>query len=264
MNFTALLQAFDQSANASVTIPPEWAQGRAGYGGLVAALMLRGMRATLSDARPVRSLAITFVGPVQPGEPVQVQTETLREGRAVTQVLGRAVQNGQTMCIVQGSFGAGRESSVNVAAEPAPSAPPASECQRTPYVEGVMPNFLRYFDTRWTFGDYPCTNSRKREMGGWMRFDETFEQFDEVHLVGLVDVWPPAVLPHLKERAPASSLTWTIEFVQPQPAIAGDEWLLYKATIEHARDGYGHCAAMVWNAAGELVAISRQTVTVFG
>ena len=46
--------------------------------------------------------------------------------------------------------------------------------------------------------------------------------------------------------------------------IAGDEWLLYKATIEHARDGYGHCAAMVWNAAGELVAISRQTVTVFG
>ena len=264
MNFTALLQAFDQSANASVTIPPEWAQGRAGYGGLVAALVLRGMRATLSDARPVRSLAITFVGPVQPGEPVQVQTETLREGRAVTQVLGRAVQNGQTMCIVQGSFGAGRESSVNVAAEPAPSAPPASECQRTPYVEGVMPNFLRYFDTRWTFGDYPCTNSRKREMGGWMRFDETFEQFDEVHLVGLVDVWPPAVLPHLKERAPASSLTWTIEFVQPLPLLDSHDWCQYRALIEHARDGYGHCAAALWTPAGELIALSRQTVTVFG
>lgn len=264
MNFSALLQAFDQSSNATVTIPPEWAQGRAGYGGLVAALVLRGMRSSLSDARPVRSLAITFVGPVQPGEPVQVQTEILRAGRAVTQVLGRAVQNGQTMCIVQGSFGAGRESSVNVVAEPAPEAPAAADCQRTPYVEGMMPNFLRYFDTRWTFGDYPCTNSRKREMGGWMRFDETFERFDEVHLVGLVDVWPPAVLPHLKERAPASSLTWTIEFVQPQPAIGVDDWLLYKATIEHARDGYGHCAAMVWNKTGELVAISRQTIAVFG
>ncbi|WP_341708440.1 thioesterase family protein [Halopseudomonas sp.] len=264
MNFSALLNAFDQSPDASVTIPAEWAQGRASYGGLVAALVLRGMRAGLSDARPVRSLAITFVGPVQPGEAMQVQTEILREGRAVTQMLGRAVQNGQTMCIIQGSFGAGRESSVDVVAEPAPSAPPAGECQRTPYVEGVMPNFLRYFDTRWTFGDYPCTNSRKREMGGWMRFDESFEHFDEVHLVGLVDVWPPAVLPHLKERAPASSLTWTIEFVQPQPAIDEDGWLLYKATIEHARDGYGHCAAMVWNKAGELVAISRQTVAVFG
>ncbi|MEL0168031.1 MAG: thioesterase family protein [Pseudomonadaceae bacterium] len=264
MNFSALLQAFDQSSDASVTIPAEWAQGRASYGGLVAALILRGMRGSLSEPRPVRSLAITFVGPVQPGEPMQVQTEILREGRAVTQVLGRAVQNGQTMCIVQGSFGAGRESSVDVAAEPAPSAPPVDECQRTPYVEGVMPNFLRYFETRWTFGDYPCTNSRKREMGGWMRFEESFDEFDEVHLVGLVDVWPPAVLPHLKQRAPASSLTWTIEFVQPQPAIAADEALLYKATIEHARDGYGHCAAMVWNKAGELVAISRQTVAVFG
>lgn len=264
MNFSALLNTFDQSSDASVSIPAEWAQGRASYGGLVVALILRGMRASLSDARPVRSLAITFVGPVQPGEAMQVQTEILREGRAVTQVLGRAVQNGQTMCIIQGSFGAGRESSVDVVAEPAPSAPPAGECQRTPYVEGVMPNFLRYFDTRWTFGDYPCTNSRKREMGGWMRFDESFEHFDEVHLVGLVDVWPPAVLPHLKERAPASSLTWTIEFVQPQPAIDEDGWLLYKATIEHARDGYGHCAAMVWNKAGELVAISRQTVAVFG
>ena len=127
-----------------------------------------------------------------------------------------------------------------------------------------MPNFLRYFDTRWTFGDYPCTNSRKREMGGWMRFDEQLAQFDEVHLVGLVDVWPPAVLPHLKERAPASSLTWTIEFIQPMPVLDSHEWCMYRAEIEHARDGYGHCAAALWSPSGELIALSRQTVTVFG
>ena len=93
MNFAALLAAFDQSSDCTVTVPPEWAQGLAGYGGLVAALVLRCMRASLAEPRPVRSLAITFVGPVQPGIPVQVQAEVMREGRAVTQVLGRAVQN---------------------------------------------------------------------------------------------------------------------------------------------------------------------------
>ena len=264
MTFAELLNAFATSSDNSVTIPTSWAQGRAGYGGLVAALVFAGMRDKVADARPVRSLAITFVGPVSPGESMSVEAEVLREGKAVSQVLGRAKQNGQTMCIIQGSFGAGRDSTVAVAAEPAPAAPAPDQCDRMPYIEGLMPSFMRYFDVRLTFGDYPCTNSRKREMGGWMRMDETVASFDPVHLVGLVDVWPPAVLPHLKERAPASSLTWTIEFVQPQPALSEEQWFLYKATIEHAQDGYGHVAAMVWSQAGELVAISRQTVTVFG
>jgi|TARA_R110000868_G_scaffold96949_6_gene266716 acyl-CoA thioesterase len=264
MNFAEILEAFAVSADNSVTIPTDWGQGRAGYGGLVAALVVAGMRAKVADGRPVRSLAITFVGPVKPGESMSVEAEVLREGKAVSQLLGRAVQNGQTMCIIQGSFGAGRESSVDVAAEPAPAAPNPETCQRMPFIEGMNPPFIRYFDVRWTFGDYPCTNSRKREMGGWMRFDEKFDAFDSVHLVGLVDVWPPAVLPHLKERAPASSITWTIEFVQPQPVLGEEGWLLYNAKIEYARDGYGHIAAMVWSQAGELVAISRQTVAVFG
>lgn len=264
MNFADLLHAFANADDNSVTIPTDWGQGRAGYGGLVAALVVAGMRAKVADGRPVRSLAITFVGPVTPGERMSVEAEVLREGRAVSQVLGRAIQNGETMCIIQGSFGAGRESAVDVVSEPAPSAPAPESCQRMPYIEGLNPSFIRYFDVRWTFGDYPCSNSRKRSIGGWMRFDEQIEEFDSVHLVGLADVWPPAVLSHLKQRAPASSLTWTIEFVQPQPALGEEGWLLYKATIEHARDGYGHIAAMIWSQAGELVAISRQTVAVFG
>jgi acyl-CoA thioesterase len=42
------------------------------------------------------------------------------------------------------------------------------------------------------------------------------------------------------------------------------DWCRYQAVIEHARDGYGHTAAAMWNPAGELLALSRQTVTVFG
>lgn len=264
MTFAELLAALDDSPTAEVTIPPSWAQGRAGYGGLVAALVYQGMRARVPPDRPVRSLAITFVGPVAPGEGMQVEVQLLREGKAVSQMLGMARQNGQIMCIIQGSFGAGRTSVVSVQSEPAPQARSVHDCPEMPYIEGVNPVFIQHFGLRWAFGDLPFTNSRKRDMGGWMRFRQDEGEVHEAHILGLVDVWPPAVLPHLRERAPASSLTWTIEFVQPQPRIGNTDWLLYKASIEHASDGYGHTAAMVWKEDGTLVAISRQTVAVFG
>jgi acyl-CoA thioesterase len=103
-------------------------------------------------------------------------------------------------------------------------------------------------------------------MGGWVRLrDETEAQaVSEAHLLALVDAWPPAVLPHLSAPAPGSSLTWTIEFVQPVADLTTLDWCLYRAQIEHARDGYGHVSAALWTAEGELLAISRQTVTVFG
>ena len=263
MTFAELLAELAASNN-QVTVPTGWAQGRAGYGGLVAALVYEGMRQKVGGGRPVRSLAITFVGPVAPGEPMQVEADVLREGKAVTQMFGRATQGGQVMCIIQGSFGASRESVVDVPAASPPHARPAHDCVEMPFIEGLQPSFLRHFSVRWAFGDMPFSGSRKREMGGWMRFKEDEGEIGAAHLLGLVDVWPPAVLPHLSSKAPASSLTWTIEFVQPQPAIGNSDWLLYRAEIEHARDGYGHAAAMVWTPEGELVAISRQTVTVFG
>ncbi|WP_339842916.1 thioesterase family protein [uncultured Halopseudomonas sp.] len=264
MTFAELLAALARSPEQEVVIPASWAQGRASYGGLVAALVYQGMRAALSDDRPVRSLAITFVGPVAPGEAMQVEAQVLREGKAVTQMLGMARQNGQVMCIVQGSFGASRESDVFLPSEPAPTVKAVNDCVEMPYVEGMTPVFLRHFAVRWALGDMPFTGSKKREMGGWMRFREDEGAVHEAHILGLVDVWPPAVLPHLKRFAPASSLTWTIEFVQPQPDLGNTDWLLYRANIDHARDGYGHTSAMVWREDGTLVAISRQTVTVFG
>jgi acyl-CoA thioesterase len=61
-----------------------------------------------------------------------------------------------------------------------------------------------------------------------------------------------------------SSLTWTIEFMQPAPSLHSLDWCQYRALIEHAQDGYGHIAAALWAPSGALVAISRQTVVVFG
>ncbi|NOO53672.1 thioesterase family protein, partial [Klebsiella pneumoniae] len=60
-----------------------------------------------------------------------------------------------------------------------------------------------------------------------------------------------------------STLTWTIEFMQPTAQLSTLDWCRYCVETEHARDGYGHAAAALRTAQGELLALSRQTVTVF-
>lgn len=265
MTFSELLQAVRANPQ-SVLIPAAWGQGRASFGGLMAALVYEAMRGEVPTGRPPRSLAITFVGPAEPEVPVSFQVEVLRSGKAVSQVLGRAVQNGQVVTLVQGSFGAARESSIDVAPLPAPSIKAAEECQELPYLPKVTPEFTRFLAMRWGIGGMPFTRNPSREMGGWVRLRDEIEAqpVNEAHLLALVDAWPPAVLSHLRSPAPGSSLTWTIEFIQPVAELTTLDWCQYHAQIEHARDGYGHIAAALWTAQGELLAISRQTVTVFG
>lgn len=264
MTFSSLLHAVRNNP-ANVVIPQVWGQGRASFGGLVAALVYETMKAQVIAGRPVRSLAVTFVGPAEPGVPISFEAEVLREGRAVSQVLGRAVQKGQVVTLIQGSFGASRESVIGVDAEPAPQVRPAEDCQELPFIPKVTPEFTRFLAMRWAIGAMPFTGKPERQMGGWvqLRGEEQPQTITEAHLLALVDAWPPAVLPHLKMPAPGSTLTWTIEFVQPLKQLSSDDWYLYRAHIEYARDGYGHVAAALWTRSGELLAISRQTVTVF-
>ncbi|MEA9997093.1 thioesterase family protein [Pseudomonas sp. 10B1] len=265
MSFSDLINAVRDNP-LCVVIPAEWAQGRACFGGLMAALQFEAMRAKVPADRPVRSLALTFVGPAAPGVPISFEVEVLREGKAVSQVLGRAMQGGQVMTIIQGSFGAPRVSAISVQADPAPTLKPVDECQELPFIPGITPEYLRFMSMRWGLGGLPFSNTPSREIGGYVRLrgDVKNERLTEAHVLALVDTWPPALLPHLSKPAPGSSLTWTIEFVQPLPELNTHDWCMYRAVIEHARDGYGHTAAALWTPSGELVAISRQTVTVFG
>lgn len=252
-------------ADAEVRVPAQWGQGRSVFGGLAAALVYRALRERVPTERSARSLAITFVAPMQCDVPVRVEVEVLREGRAVSQLLGRALQEGQVVTLVQASFGAGRDSAVAVEALPAPPMKAVAECHFLPYLAGVTPEFIQHMGLSWAQGGIPFSGSSERDMGGWVRFRGATprQAVDEAALLALVDAWPPAPLSHLRRPAPGSSLTWNIEFMQPLPLADVGEPFRYLARIERARDGYGHVAANLWTAGGELLAISRQTVVVF-
>ncbi|AHD13820.1 acyl-CoA thioesterase [Pseudomonas sp. FGI182] len=264
MNFNQLLDAVRANPEA-VSVPPSWAQGRAAFGGLMAAMVYEAMRQKISDDRPVRSLAISFVAPAAADVPIRFDVEVLREGKAVSTLLGRAVQDGQVVTLVQGNFGAGRPSVVDVPALPATEMKALEDAApELPHIKGVTPEFMQHVALRWAVGGLPFSGNQSRQMGGWVRLRGVEEEpVNEAHLLALVDAWPPSLMPFLKQPAAGSTLTWTIEFMQPRAQLSTLDWCRYCVETEHARDGYGHAAAALRTAQGELLALSRQTVTVF-
>ncbi|MGC1332789.1 acyl-CoA thioesterase, partial [Pseudomonas sp.] len=143
MNFADLLSAVRTHPQA-VTLPGEWAQGRAGYGGLMAALLFEAIQARVGKERPARSLAITFVAPAPLGAPISFEVEVLRAGKSVVTLLGRAVAEGGTVTLMQASFGAPRPSHIDVPALPAVETKPLADCTPLPYLQGVTPEYIRH------------------------------------------------------------------------------------------------------------------------
>ena len=262
MNFSNLLEV--AASGGEVTIPSSWSQGRASFGGITAALVFDRMEHVVAPGRPMRSMQVSFVGPVKPDEPAAVEAEILREGKAVSQVLGRIVQNGEPKLMVLASFGGDRDSEVQVDPSPAPQAKPVDQCKGLDYIKGVTPEFIQQIEMRWAFGNLPFSGKGGRELGGWMQFRKSPEVFSDAHIIALIDAWPPAVLPYVKRQVKTSSLSWALDIVHPRPFLEPGDWLLYKATIDKAGAGYGHTQAGIWTERGDLVALSRQTVTVFG
>lgn len=264
MTFEQVLEAARAHPD-SVRVPAGWGQGRAIFGGLMAAMVFEAMRARLGHDRPVRSLAITFVAPASADTPIRLEVEVLRQGTGVSTLLGRAVQQGQVVTLVQGSFGAARSSAVSVLPLPAPQMPALEESAAAlPHIPGVTPEFMKNLELRWAIGGLPFSGNDSRVMGGWVRLrDVQGGVMNEAHLLALVDAWPPSVLPMLKQPAAGSTLTWTIEFVQPVRSLNAGDWCQYRVETEYAHEGYGHAAAALWSDDGALLALSRQTVTVF-
>ena len=262
MTFSQTLAELRASGNDTVTVSADWAQGRALFGGLAGALALEPMVRRVAPDRVLRSISISFVGPVAPGD-VAVTSRLLREGGSVSQCQAEVVQEGTVRTAALASFGVPRSSAVVMPPAQAPDVDTPETLESVPFQEGISPQFTRYFEYRYGIGSLPFSGATTRHMGGWVRFRDERDPITPLHLLGLIDAWPPATLPLLTERAPSSSLTWYVELIHPMPEVQPGDWVLYEAELDHARDGYGHTQARIWNRQGELIAISRQTVAVF-
>ncbi|WP_226642992.1 acyl-CoA thioesterase [Microbulbifer variabilis] len=266
MTFDELLLEWRNKQGAN-TVPTGWSQGRATFGGLVAAMLYEKMATEVTEVATressLRSLTFSFVGPVS-AEAVHIDAQVLRAGRSVTQAQGQLLQNDAVMLAALASFGSGRDSSVKVDTPAAPEFLCPEKCVALPYIEGVVPEFTQKYDYRIACGQMPFSGTSERQLGGWVRFkDGSAKTVGISHLLALIDAWPPATLPMLKAPAPASSLTWTLEFMEPLPGCKASDWWQYLAEVEQAEDGYAVIQARLWDRSGRLAALSRQMVTIF-
>ncbi|MBW3696880.1 thioesterase family protein [Vibrio sp. T187] len=265
MHIDQLLKQAEECVNndTTMTFPESWAQGRTAFGGISAALLYTAMKAKVAANRPLRSLTTNFVGPLLSDTPFSFEVEILREGKNASQLTARLIQNGDVAVIQQASFGVDRFSDIEVTNLDQHGLREPEALPLVPFVPSVTPSFIGNMDLAIEEGAMPYTAQPQSHLNGWMRFKEAPSHISDAHLICLVDAWPPAVLQMMKGPAPASTMMWNLEFIHPHKPVDPTSWFAYKAITRQAGNGYAHLEADIWNDAGELVAISRQSVAVF-
>jgi acyl-CoA thioesterase II len=262
-HYLALAQTHKQNPEQEFTISKEWSQGRTVYGGVSAAMLYASVKPYIDEDRVLRSMSTNFVGPLISNEPFSISVEIVRSGKNVSQLQSRAIQNGKVCVLSQLCFGAARPSKVEVINTDKHNLSLPTKAKYFPPIPKLVPSFLKHFDLCIQEGGAPFLGSKSSHYYGWMRYKTPPMEINEAHIIGLIDVWPPTLLQMLKWPAPASTVSWNLEFIYPHREILTTDWFAYKAETRQASCGYGHTEATIWDTQGEVVAISRQTVAIF-
>ena len=260
-SFSQLLRgAKREHGSVELDVPADWMQGRSLFGGLQVVIALEAMRTCVSSAA-LRTLQSTFVAPIPEGRVVS-RARVLRQGKSATHVEARLVDpSGETLALVVGVFGHARSSKAS--RELRQPHVDASRALDIVYVPGAFPTFTQHFGGRWLRGSLPFSGEPCREQVVEVAVKDEGPT-TEGHVVAIADFIPPVALSALDARAPASTLTWMLEFlgddVERHPLTG---WRV-DAELLAARDGYTNQAVTVWAPDGTAVALSRQVMLVFG
>lgn len=263
MQFSEILSSVAPTGDSrfSITVPDDWGQGRATFGGLVAAAGNEAMRRLVASNRPLRSLQTTFVGPAASGT-WTMHARVLRVGRAVTLAHCDILDGDQVVAIQVGVYGLARSSFVTVR-PPVTEAPrKIEEINEMRFQPECSPPFLQHFAHRWALGAKPFSGTRSNSMCFIRHRDPA--PLSESHVVALVDCIPTPALSMLTAPAPASSLVWNLEFFEHEFGFGPDEWWRIDTTLDAASEGYVNQTGLLLDPKGQPVALSRQIFAIFG
>ena len=228
-----------------------WIQ-RGPNGGYLAAIVLRAILAEVADpARSPRSITLHYLRPPVAG-PCEVTVAVEREGRGLTTVTARLVQEGRPCIVAIAALGFPREGPA-FDDHPAPDVQPPEELRRAAGVPGIP--IRERFDTRQAIGTPPFELGDQAVVGGWIRTVDD-DPIDEVLLVALTDAWPPAVFSRMEVPLGVPTIDLTVHFRQTPPDEPG--WALVRFSSTIAADGYVEEDGEVWSHDGRLLAQSRQ------
>jgi len=261
MQFSKLLASMARDGDTwRVEVTDSWLQGRSAFGGFQGAIALHAMRPHVREGLALRVFQMNFVAPIPPGE-VRLVSRLLRAGKNTAQVEARILQGSDTAAVAVAVFGASRASRVRVVPErPSIDTSAAFEIPSSPR---VLPAFAQHFDVKWLRGGLPFSGAAVPEASFeiGMRGEEVTTG---EHIVAIADMPPPVALCYLDTAAPGSSMTWSLEMLTDSIAHLPPRGFRLDATLVAAGDGYTSQSVMLWGPGGEAVALSRQSMVVFG
>jgi acyl-CoA thioesterase len=260
ISFSQLMRrAKRERGSVELDVSSDWMQGRSVFGGLQVVVALEAMR-TYVPSTVLRTLQATFVAPVPEGV-VAARAQVLRQGKSATHVEARLVGGGETLATVIGVFGRARSSkAVRSLRRPEVA---VDEPLDLVYVPGAFPSFTQHFAARWLRGPLPFSAQPSHEQIVEVAMKDEGPA-TEGHVVAIADFIPPIALSYLDAPAPASTLTWMLEFLRDDVASLPLTGWRVDAELVAARDGYTSQAVTVWAPDGTAAALSHQSMLVFG
>ncbi len=244
--------------SASLEVPGDWMQGRSVFGGLQVAVALRAMRQLVPEV-PLRALLTTFIGPS--GGVLRARARILRQGKSVTHVEARLGEDDAPDALVVGVFGTPRPSQVSVTPVQ-PEVADGAGIEMT-FMPGVVPNFIQHFRARWLRGSPPFTGDTRTDHVIAVDMRDRGPT-TESHVIAFCDFIPPLALTHLRAPAPGTSATWSLELLTDQFAALPLAGWRVDGTLVAAGDGYTSQRVMLWGPGGVPIAVSVQSMLVFG
>jgi acyl-CoA thioesterase len=243
-------------------IGEDWSQGRATFGGMVAALGNEAMRRLVPADRELRGLDTTFVGPALAGE-VSIDAEVLRVGGAATIARARLCSDGKIAATLTGIYGMARATALSLTPTVAAGVRPALELPDWSAADMGGPSFARHFGHRWAEGALPYAGSSLRTSKIYVRHKDP-APLTESHVVALIDSIPSVIVQLMGTPAPSSSLTWTLQFLRHDYSFAPEAWWRIDAEVDSAGGGYSCESCLLIDPNGAPAAVARQMVAVFG
>ena len=246
------------------TVDPSWAQGRSVFGGLSAALILTRIESTEEASnRNLKSLSVNFCGVFEADTSCEIRYDVLSRGKSVVQIQGQLLQNDEVKTQILACYAAPRDSSIHIASKAATPKSSIDKAMIFPYIPNVTPAFGQHIDIGALNNCIPFSGVTTTEVIGWTRFKDAPKTFNLAAVIALIDAWPPAVLPMLKKPAPASTITWNMEFANPELNLKPEDAIYYECDVIDASGGYAHTEAKIYDPSGQLIVLSRQLVGVY-
>ncbi len=236
------------------TVSADWRIVRGANGGHLAAMLLRAMTEEVADPGRYPVTFTSHFARVPKERTVELEAIIEREGRTMSTVSGRMVQDGKVVLAALAAYTTPR-TGPDFSDLSMPEVPSPDDLEQAP----DRPDFP--FGHHFDFRPVTLTGDRAEVML-WARMREE-QPLDHFVVTQLCDAFAPAVFVKLGAGgggAGVPTIELTIHYREPLP-LAGardDDWLLAVFRTNTSRAGFIEEDGWLWHRDGRLVAQSRQ------